>query len=363
MPRPSGIVLVAGGTGGHVMPAWALAEKLAEQPRQEPCILVTDPRGQAFLPAQKPGLLEQTVLPPLSPWKGVFHALFWFRGFWHQFRACWHLLGQKNPRVVAGFGGYPSLAMGLAAWIRGVPLLVHEQNAVMGRTNRLLSPGAHSIWLTFPDTARQTCPRKAIVTGNPVRKAVRLLARTPSCPPAQDKPFALLVLGGSQGAAFFARILPDAVDRLPHALKSRMHIIQQCRPEQVEALQAVWASMKIPVEVSAFFPDVATCMHRAHALVSRAGASTLSEWMAFGKPALFVPWSGATNQHQKANAFQASTLDPSGRTRMVDESTLNALFLTRWLTEVMTQPSASAPDSRWMPPEKTLDMMAEKIFF
>lgn len=335
MTGPSSpIFLVAGGTGGHVMPAWVSAQVLYEQ--DIPCVLITDPRGQTFLrPHLDVGPLE--VLPALSPFRGGLSSFRWLGGLVRQFICSLILLRRHKPRLVVGFGGYPSLAMGLAALCLRIPLWIHEQNAVLGRTNRLLSLWARHLLLTFTHTRKVLFPQRACVIGTPVRREVcERAAEEPPTPP----PFAVLVLGGSQGARFWGELLPQALTLLDPKSRAHLHIIQQCRPDQEIALKERYQSLGVSHCVASYFPDVLERMGQAHALISRAGASTLSEWMVFGKPALFVPYPVATDDHQYENARQTCSHDPT-RLLMVLESEISPELLCSVFQTWLSQPYAS----------------------
>lgn len=304
MPNPPTtrpIVLAAGGTGGHMFPAEALARELLK--RGHAVALVTDRRGQAFgdtLPevpvhrirAASPsggivGKLKAAALLAL----GIVEA----RG----------LLRRLRPAAVVGFGGYPSVPTVYAAARAGTPTLLHEQNAVLGRANRLLAGAAARLAVAFPSIAavREADRAKIVRTGNPVRPAVAARRNAPYEAPAADGPVRILVMGGSQGARVFSDVVPAALARLPEDLRGRIHLSQQCRPEDIEGVRAATAGLGLgAVELESFFRDVPERLAACHIAVTRAGASTVAELTCIGRPAILVPYPFATDDHQTANA-------------------------------------------------------------
>ncbi|MDA0654495.1 MAG: undecaprenyldiphospho-muramoylpentapeptide beta-N-acetylglucosaminyltransferase [Proteobacteria bacterium] len=296
-----GIVLAAGGTGGHVFPAEALAAELRAAGHE--LALVTDVRGIAYggalagidvhrIPAGTPG-----VGGPLRRARGVLLAV---AGTLRAVR----LLRRLKPVAVVGFGGYPSLPTMLAAlWLR-IPTLVHEQNAVLGRVNRLLVPWVTRVGLSFSATGRldDAAQPKAEVVGNPVRPEVLAIRAGGYAPPSADGPIRLLVLGGSQGAAVFSEVVPSALALLPAELRARLKLAQQCRPETLAAARAICDAAGIDAELAPFFGDVPARLAVAHLVICRAGASTVAELKAAGRPAVLVPYPHAVDDHQTANA-------------------------------------------------------------
>ena len=203
-----------------------------------------------------------------------------------------------------GFGGYPSVAPVLAArmvWRRPAVVL-HEQNAVLGRANRALAPFADRLALGMDATTRLPRRTETVLTGNPVRPAIREAAGLGYVPPGMDGPVNLLITGGSQGARVFSDAVPAAIALLPPALRARLHIVQQCRPEDLGRVRAAYAAIGVMAELSSFFPDMAARLLAAHFVIARAGASTIAELCAIGRPALLVPLPGSIDGHQRNNA-------------------------------------------------------------
>lgn len=291
------ILLAAGGTGGHVFPAEALAAELLR--RGHRVGLVTDTRGKGFgqglpelplyrIPAGTPSgrSIVGKLMSVVEIARGVIASL--------------TLLGLTRPVAVVGFGGYPALPLLLAARLRKIPIVIHEQNAVLGRVNRLVARFAARIATSFPATHFLPEQVAVTVTGNPVRPAILAAADVPYTAP--DQALRLLVLGGSQGARVLSDVVPAALAALPGELKKRLRIVQQCRAEDLERVRAAYAQSGIQAETAAFFSDVAQRLAVAHLVVSRSGASSTAEIAVVGRPALLVPYAHAMDDHQTANA-------------------------------------------------------------
>jgi UDP-N-acetylglucosamine--N-acetylmuramyl-(pentapeptide) pyrophosphoryl-undecaprenol N-acetylglucosamine transferase len=294
------IVIAAGGTGGHFFPAEALAAELTA--RGHRIVLFCDSRAASVSSsvfADHPHFIihgagiagrgaRRAAAAVLSLARGVVQA-----------RA---ILSRLDAAAVVGFGGYPSVAPVLAARSlrRRIPILLHEQNAVLGRANRFLARRANALALSFAATERVPPGAISVVTGNPVRPGIAALAAAPYVPPSDT--IRLLVLGGSLGARVFSDIVPPAIAALPTALRTRLAIAQQCRAEDLDRVRAAYARAGIDAELASFFPDVAERLAAAHLVVARAGASTVAELAAVGRPAILVPLPGAIDDHQSANA-------------------------------------------------------------
>lgn len=295
------IVLAAGGTGGHVFPAEALAAEL--RARGHELVLITDARGIAYggalaqIPVHRIRAGTPSVGGIAARAKGIIEA---GAGTVQAVR----LLRRLRPAAVVGFGGYPSFPTMLAAvWLR-CPTLVHEQNAVLGRVNRLLASRMTSIGLSFPATAGlgPDIQPKSEVVGNPVRPEVLEIRNQPYEAPPAEGPVRLLVLGGSQGAAVFSDIVPRALALLPDRLRERLNVAQQCRPETLDQARGLYEDAGVEAELAAFFTDVPRRLSESHLVICRAGASTVAELRAAGRPAVLVPFPHAADDHQTANA-------------------------------------------------------------
>ena len=312
------IVIAAGGTGGHLFPAEALAAELLA--RGETVALMTDARSAAF---ESPAFAraERFVLAGSGlAGHGLLGKLKGAVGLAMGSVSAWKLLRRLNAQAVVGFGGYPSvppLRAALAMGRRRPVTVIHEQNAVLGRANRLLAPRVDALALSFADTAKVPAGTQKRVVGNPVRPALAELAGQGYLPPAPDGVIRLLVLGGSLGARVFADVVPDAVARLDSGLRQRLVVTQQCRPEDLERVRAAYDSAGVAAELARFFPDVATRLAMAHLVVARAGASTVAELACAGRPSVLVPLPGAIDNHQLGNAraladFGGAWLMPQG---------------------------------------------------
>lgn len=309
------IVLVAGGTGGHVFPAEALAEAL--RARGYTLALFTDQRGEAYK-----GELGQLPTHRISAARvsgGWFAKARGALALVNGARQSRRLFAKLQPSVVVGFGGYASVpSMWAAARLR-IPTVIHEQNALMGRANRLLVPRVTALATSFPDVAgiKPADRTKAVMTGNPVRAAVRALRDVPYAAPGVQGPIRILVTGGSQGATVFSTVVPAAIERLPDDLRRRIEIVQQARPEDLVAVREAYARMNVRAEVASFFSDLAARLAATHLFIGRAGASTVAEITCAGRSAILVPYPHAADDHQTANAralekASAAILMPQG---------------------------------------------------
>jgi len=294
------IVLGAGGTGGHIFPAEALARELVTRGRV--VVLVTDRRGQSF-GERVPGVATHRIRAGrfdaglVSKVVGAAELTFGIAQAVLKLRAL-------APAAVVGFGGYPSVPTVLAAARLGIPSLIHEQNALLGRANRFLAPRVDRIALSFAVTGglRPADRARASETGNPVRPAIAALRERAYAAPMADGAIEVIITGGSQGARIFSEIVPAALARLPAPLRARLRLSQQARPEDIDAVRAAYAASGITAELASFFDDVPARLARAQLVVARAGASTVAELAAIGRPALLIPFPHAADDHQSANA-------------------------------------------------------------
>ncbi len=293
------VLLAAGGTGGHLFPAQALADAL--QKRGATIELATDARAAHFkFPARAVHIIPSATVRGRNPVALARTAALLMLGT----AKAWSMLGRVRPAVAVGFGGYPTVPPLMAASLRGIPSVLHEQNGVMGRANRLLAPRVTAIATGFRTLTRLD-PRwqaKITFTGNPIRTEVITAAATPFEAPEAGGKLRLLVFGGSQGARVMAEIVPKAIELIPAALLVRLSIVQQARPEDTDTIRATYARLGIPAEVAPFFPDLPARMAGAQVVISRSGASTVAELSAIGRPAILVPLPHALDQDQFANA-------------------------------------------------------------
>ncbi|MER8919836.1 undecaprenyldiphospho-muramoylpentapeptide beta-N-acetylglucosaminyltransferase [Mesorhizobium sp. M0802] len=293
------ILLAAGGTGGHLFPAEALAHELIE--RGWGVHLATDDRAERFaghFPAAAIHPIQSATMGSKNP--VALLGAFW--KIWRGVRQASAVIARIKPDAVVGFGGYPTLPPLYAATRRKLPTLIHEQNAVMGRANRALSGRVDAIAGGFLPQDESATGAKTVTTGNPVRPPILEAAKTPYKASQGADPFRLLVFGGSQGAQFFSDAMPAAIALLPEAQRKRLVITQQARADDVARVKAGYAALGVHVEVSPFFTDMAQRMGAAHLVISRSGASTVSEIAVIGRPALLVPYPYALDHDQAANA-------------------------------------------------------------
>ncbi len=330
------IILAAGGTGGHFFPAEALARELLA--RGEAVALVTDKRGQAF----GDSLPEVTVhrIRSAAPGGNLLAKV----------NAAWQmglgLLGANalmrhlKPAAVVGFGGYPSVPTVYAAAQGRVPVMLHEQNAVLGRANRMLAAAARRIAVAFPEVASVKAEHRPrlVRTGNPVRPAIAAQRDAAYAVPGAGGPVRILVMGGSQGARVFSEVIPEALGRLPTELRARIHLAQQCRPEDLEAARNAYVGMGLGgLELESFFRDVPDRLAACHLAITRAGASTIAELTCIGRPAILVPYPHAMDDHQTANARQ---LAAAGAAWVMAQPDFTADALAARLTALLESPDA-----------------------
>lgn len=295
------ILLAAGGTAGHVYPALALAAALGR--RGIACAFVTDRRGGAIdLGAE--GVAVHVVRATPLVGRGLAGRLRGALDLAVGTFAARRLLRELQPAAVVGFGGYPSVPPVLAAVRLGIPTLIHEQNAVLGRANRLLAARVDRIALAFDPTERlaPALDGRSRMVGNPVRPAIVALAAAAYASPRNGGPFRVLIVGGSQGARVMADVVPAAIAAVRAGVRERLAIAQQCRPEDVERVRAAYAGLGVRADCQAFFHDMAARLGDAHLVIARAGASTVAELAVAGRPAILVPYRFAADDHQAVNA-------------------------------------------------------------
>ncbi|HEX7655816.1 MAG TPA: UDP-N-acetylglucosamine--N-acetylmuramyl-(pentapeptide) pyrophosphoryl-undecaprenol N-acetylglucosamine transferase, partial [Sphingomonas sp.] len=296
MTRERHFVLAAGGTGGHMVPAAALAAELTR--RGHRVALVSDDRGVRF-----PGLFEevQTHILPAGRMSGG--PIGWLRGARQMMAGramAIELYRTFKPEAVIGFGGYPALPALLAAFKAKIPTAVHEQNAVLGRVNRLVSRKVDAIATSYLEVERlkPDWQMKTHLVGNPVREAVLKLRDRPFPLLEEDGIFRVLVTGGSQGASVLSQVVPDGLAMLPVSFRRRLQVTHQARIEDIEGARAKYAELQIAAELATYLPDMPEQLAWAHLVIARAGASTIAELTAAGRPAILVPLPIATDDHQ-----------------------------------------------------------------
>jgi UDP-N-acetylglucosamine--N-acetylmuramyl-(pentapeptide) pyrophosphoryl-undecaprenol N-acetylglucosamine transferase len=329
-------VLAAGGTGGHMVPAAALAEELMR--RGHRVALVSDARGVRF-----PGLFDgvQTHVLPAGRfqmkrpqgWLGAVREMARGRAMARE------LYRNFKPAAVIGFGGYPAMPALLAAFAERIPTAVHEQNAVLGRVNRLVSRRVDAIATSYAHTER-LAPKLASRThlvGNPVREAVLRLRAKPYPLLEEDGIFRVLVTGGSQGASVLSQVVPDGLAMLPVSFRRRLQVTHQARVEDIDTCRASYARHQIAADLATYLPDLPEQLAWAHLVIARAGASTIAELTAAGRPAILVPLPSATDDHQTVNAREITR---AGGARTIAQGDFTAIELAKQMQKLGLDPVA-----------------------
>ena len=299
LPRP--ILLAAGGTGGHLFPAFSLAEELTRRGRIVD--LVTDERGDRYgtgFPGRAIHQVPSATLASRSPLAALGTIAKLGRGV---FRAR-ALLRRLRPSIVVGFGGYPTFPPLVAARLAGIPSIIHEQNAILGRANKMLVGRVTALAASWDQTKNvpDSALAKVRITGNPVRDSVIAAARRPYPALGPADPVQLVVFGGSQGARYFSDAVPPALAAMPPATRARLRVVQQCREEDISRVRAAYAAACIAAELAPFFRDLPERMAAAHLVVARSGASSVSELAVLGRPSILVPLPHSLDNDQLNNA-------------------------------------------------------------
>jgi UDP-N-acetylglucosamine--N-acetylmuramyl-(pentapeptide) pyrophosphoryl-undecaprenol N-acetylglucosamine transferase len=323
------ILLAAGGTGGHLFPAEALAVELIRRGMQ--VRLATDSRALRFS-----GLFSRDMIDVVpsetvrgrNPLSLARTGLMLAAGI----GVALNLMRRLKPAAVVGFGGYPTLPPLLAARLFGIPSVIHDSNAVLGRANRLLSPRVSAIATSLPGVLDRdpALAAKTTTTGTPMRPAILAAAAMKYIAPDPNGPLRLLIVGGSQGARIMADIVPPAIERLEPALWKRLSLVQQVREEDLTRVRAVYDRLNIKAELAPFFGDLPARLASSHLVISRSGAGTVAELGAIGRPSILVPLPGSIDQDQFANAGVLSNAGGAIRIAQTDFTP------DRLSTEIMT---------------------------
>jgi UDP-N-acetylglucosamine--N-acetylmuramyl-(pentapeptide) pyrophosphoryl-undecaprenol N-acetylglucosamine transferase len=326
-------VLMAGGTGGHLFPAMALAQELVR--RGHAVELMTDHRVEGYgadFPARAIHIVPSATPSVRNPLKAGLAGVKILRGV----AAAFGKLKAIKPDCVIGFGGYPTFPPFLAANFQGIPGVLHEQNAVMGRANRALARFADVLAMSFARTKfADGLTLEKVVTGNPVRDRVRAVAGTPYPDISEGGPLRLVVFGGSQGAKAISDIVPAAIALVPEAVRHRLVVVQQCRGEDLDRVAEVYRKAKVNVELAAFFTDLPERIANAHLVIGRSGASTVAELTVLGRPSILVPLPGSIDADQKNNAL---VVEAAGGGWVAEQATLSPQTLASRLTDLLTSP-------------------------
>jgi UDP-N-acetylglucosamine--N-acetylmuramyl-(pentapeptide) pyrophosphoryl-undecaprenol N-acetylglucosamine transferase len=328
-------VLAAGGTGGHMIPAHALAAELRR--RKHGVLLITDDRGARF-----PGLFDNVPVHVLPAGRLGGGPIGWLKALSSVARGrgeAKRLYREHRPDAVVGFGGYPAFPSLLAASAMNIPTVLHEQNAVLGRVNRLLAGEAEAIGTAFEqiDRLKSKYAGKTVLVGNPVRAEIARLGELPFPAFDQFAPLKILVTGGSQGASILSEIVPAGLGMLATSLRRRLQVVQQCRPDDIENVRARYAELGIPAELMTYIENMAEKLADAHLFIGRAGASTIAELTAAGRPAILVPFPSATDDHQTANARE---MTQAGGARTIQQTNFAPEVLARQIEALAMDPVA-----------------------
>ena len=329
------ITLAAGGTGGHMVPAHALAAEL--KARGHGVMLITDERG-----AKIPGLFQDVpthILPAGRLGGGPIGMLKAVRSVLAGRRQAKALYREFTPDAVVGFGGYPAFPALLAASAMKIPTILHEQNAVLGRVNRWVAGDAAAIATAYPEVERlkRAYRDKVELVGNPVRESVARLGTMPFPEFDETAPLKILVTGGSQGATILGQVVPDALGQLPPKLRHRLQVVQQCRADDIEDVRLRYATLNIPAELLTYIEDMPDRLAEAHLVIARAGASTIAELTAAGRPAILVPLPIATDDHQTVNAREMAK---AGGARMIPQDEFSSEALSAQIAAIAGDPQA-----------------------
>ncbi|NIZ11227.1 undecaprenyldiphospho-muramoylpentapeptide beta-N-acetylglucosaminyltransferase [Pseudooceanicola sp. HF7] len=328
------LIIAAGGTGGHMFPAQSLAEQMLARGWQVK--LATDPRGARYAGGfpdaveieelssatfARGGLLAKLAVP-LRIAAGAIGATF--------------RMMKEKPDAVVGFGGYPAIPATAAATLLRIPRMIHEQNGILGKVNRVFAPRVDAVACgTWPTDLPEGI--EGIYTGNPVRSAVYARAGAPYIPPG-DYPMSVLVMGGSQGARILSDVVPEALASLPEKLRGFIRVSHQARPEDLDRVVAFYAEAGIHAEVKSFFDDVPDRLSEAQLVITRSGASTVADISVIGRPSILVPFAAAAGDHQTANA---RGLAEAGAAIMIPESKLDAATLAGQVALVLDNPQGA----------------------
>ncbi len=335
------VVLTAGGTGGHLFPAVALGAALLD--RGYTVRLYTDSRGADYA-RRTPGI-EAHVVPAASPFRGgAFGKIAFLFIIARGALAVSRLLRRHNPAAVVGFGGYAAFPATFMAARQRRPVVLHEQNGFLGLANRKVAKAASAIALSFPDIEGMPETRaRTIETGNPVRPEINALHGRSYRPPQQDEPFNLFVMGGSQGATVFSKVLPDAIAALQPGERARLRVTQQCRPEDIEPVRIVYRDAGVAADLASFFDNIPEHLSAAHLMICRAGASTCAEALVAGVPAIYVPYPAAADDHQ---TFNARHIDRAGAGWLMPQQGFTPAALSERMSRFLNDPEPLAAAAR-----------------
>ncbi len=327
------IMLCAGGTGGHMFPALALAQDLMSRGCE--VVMVTDKRAEKYtkgFDGLKVHVIASSTLPSglLGKVKGLFLLAY---GYIQSKQ----IISKYQPSIAVGFGGYPSLPPMKAAQTAGIKTIIHEANATLGKANDYLAHKADRIALSLPDTSSldEGDAVRAIITGNPIRADIAALYAHPYNAPDNDAPFHITIMGGSLGAKVMAKNVPQALASLPEDLKVRLNVTQQCHDEDIVDVQNIYNDAGITATLKSFFDNVPEVLKQTHLVIARSGASTVAEIAVAGIPAIYIPYPHHADQQQRVNAESVSKM---GGAWVIEEKDLTPAILSGRIESVMRSP-------------------------
>ncbi|THD50453.1 MAG: undecaprenyldiphospho-muramoylpentapeptide beta-N-acetylglucosaminyltransferase [Bradyrhizobium sp.] len=332
------ILLAAGGTGGHLFPAEALGVELMRRGLR--VRLATDSRALRYgglFSRDMIDVVPSETLRGRTPWSLAYTGIMLAAGT----AVALNLMRRLKPAAVVGFGGYPTVPPLLAARLFGIPGIIHDANAVLGRANRFLSSRVDAIATSLPGVLDRdpALAAKTTTVGTPMRPAILAAAAVKYAAPDPAGPFRLLVVGGSQGARVMADVVPGAIERLEPALWSRLILTQQVREEDMARVRAVYDRLKIKAELAPFFTDLPAKLASHHLVVSRSGAGTVAELGAIGRPSILVPLPGAIDQDQFANA---GVLSQAGGSLRIPQTEFTSDRLASEISALAAEPAKLA---------------------
>ena len=330
------IAVTSGGTGGHMFPAVALSKALVR--RGAKVLFFTDARAARYTDGVD-GV--QTIILPAGgiAGKGIKGRIMGAARLGLGTLKARSMIKKAKPAVVIGFGGYASIPATMSAKWLGIPFAIHEQNAVLGRANRLVAGAAKRIATSFPTVTliEPNDQNKVIWTGNPVRAEVAALANSTYDVPTEDGPIKLLITGGSQGARVLSEILPNALVNLPEGIRTRLVVTQQARDEDINAVRKTYDGSGIDVTLASFIDDIPERLRDCHLVIARSGASTVAELTAAGRPGLLVPLPHAIDDHQRFNAQQ---VEDAGGAWLMPQDRFSSETVTDRLAKLLRNPAA-----------------------
>ncbi len=350
------VVVTTGGSGGHIFPAEAICSALIQKGYR--VAFITDKRGKAF--TSLPGVQTYKLVSEAVARRTIFHKAIALAKLFFGAAQALILLQKLKPAAVIGVGGYASFPAVLAAHLWSIPVVLHEQNAVLGRANRILAKGSRLIATSFSPTKRVPSNLEQFRVGMPARDKILKKENSPY-PPHEDT-FHLLVFGGSQGASFFSRVFPEVLLQLPEELKKKLVLTQQARPEDLEYVRAIYKGQPfVKVTVESFFDNMPELLADSNLVVSRGGASTITELEVVARPAIIVPLPTAADDHQTENAAQFCD---SGAGWLIPEKSFNSSRVAERLAELMSHPkelviASEQAYNRAMP--KAAEMVVDKV--